>query len=190
MLRIQDPAGAREDPHGGIGGQAGAVVGQGQRDRQELLHLVDTTDHQCRKLADAVAEAQDRLAHRDPEDLLEQLDLRQLHRHDGRRILHEGLERGSFARLHPRRQINLLLQHLSADQRRPVEYRPDDRAIDRMLKEFRSAAQVARIIAAKRDRRGRDLFLQFIARQIMLTRSNTQGHDLFRTRDCLLVPEP
>ena len=63
-------------------------------------------------------------------------------------------------------------EHVAADHRCAVEHRPDDRAVDRMLQQLRPSAQVARVIAAKRDGRRRDLFPQIITGQFMLTGSN------------------
>ena len=54
---------------------------------QELLHLVDAAQDQSRKLTDAVAEGEARLADRDVEDLFEQPDLGELHADDRCRCL-------------------------------------------------------------------------------------------------------
>ena len=83
--------------------------------------LYTPPDDQRRKLADAVAEAQARLLDRDVEELFEQPDLGQLHGDDRADILDEGFERGRFASEHPRREIDLLPQHVAAQSRCPVE---------------------------------------------------------------------
>ena len=182
MLGIQHPARAREDPHRRIGGQSGAVVGQGQRDRQELLHLVDPAHHQRRELADAVAEAQDRIRAPGP---------RRLPRAAGpgpapsprsspcpRRT-----SRAWMAPCEPSaRPGQRLLQHVCADDRRPVQDRSDDRTVDGCARSSAPRPEVARVIAAERDGRGGDLFLQVITSQVLLTRGNTQHRDLFGTR--------
>ena len=153
VLDLQRAARARQDPHRGVGGQVGAIVGQGQRDGQELLHLVDAAEHQRRELADAVPEAEPRLAHRDLEDLLEQPDLGQLHGDDRRRIVDEGVERRTARAPRPGRPDRPSFLSTSPQTTdAAVEHLPHDRPVDRMLQQLRPSAEVARVVAAERDR--------------------------------------
>ena len=106
-----------------------------------------------------------RLANGDFENLFEDSDLGDLHPDDRADILHEGLEgRGSRASTRAARSTFSASASLQSTRGR-VELGANDRSINRMLQELGAAADVARVIATKRNRRGRDPLFEVLARR-------------------------
>ncbi len=101
------------------------------------------------ELADAVAEAQPRLAHPDLEDPIQDRQLGQLHRDDRRDVLGEAPSRECSTRsgLDPRGQVDRPPDGLRSDQRRLGKLpRPDDRPEDRVREQLGAPPQVGLVV--------------------------------------------
>ena len=98
-----------------------------------------------------MAEREPGLLDGDVEDLVEDAHLRDLHRDDGTDIVDEGGEVGRLMREDACNQIDPFALRIAAKCRRRLEGGTDDRGIDGMFEQFRAAADVADVVATKRD---------------------------------------
>ena len=122
-------------------------------------------DDQRRQLADAVAEAEPRLAEQGRRKTLGAAGsgpapCRRSCRYRERRSRAWTVRR---ARTRAARST-FLPQHVPAQCRRRIEDGPHDRSVSAMLEQLGSAPQVRQVITAKRQGRGRDPLLEIVAR--------------------------
>jgi hypothetical protein len=91
-VRVERLAPGEQHAHGRVLGERGALDRERERDRQDLVEPQGAADDHGRELADRVPEAELRLPHRHLEHLFQDRHLGQLHGHDHRDVLGEGVE--------------------------------------------------------------------------------------------------
>src|SRR5262249_44027819 len=93
----------------------------------------------------------------------EDSDLRDLHADDGANVLNERRKLRGLPSENSRGEINFFSQCIAAKRRRGFKRGACDWTVSRVLEEFRTAPQVTCVIAAKRDRCGRNPLLEVFA---------------------------